>query len=150
MHGSPSASPGAQAGCTIAEIWDPVPDARAGAALGRALRALRYNEESIVNLLGEDGPAAGLSDVAVFDRRLPDSPLGDAARLLLLQIAITRDDAVAALGHEGLDALLTTQIARADGDRIVPRGRVVPAEGLLMSFDGVAVGAYDPHRYVAS
>ncbi|NUR75918.1 MAG: class I SAM-dependent methyltransferase [Thermoleophilia bacterium] len=139
-----------QAGCTIAEIWDPVPDARAGAALGRALRALRYNEESIVNLLGEDGPAAGLSDVAVFDRRLPDSPLGDAARLLLLQIAITRDDAVAALGDEGLDALLTTQIARADGDRIVPRGRVVPAEGLLMSFDGFAVGDDDPHGYVAS
>ena len=139
-----------QAGCTIAEIWDTVPDARAGAGVGRALRALRYNEESIVNLLGEDGPAAGLSDVAVFDRRLPDSPLGDAARLLLLQIAITRDDAVAALGDEGLDALLTTQIARADGDRIVPRGRVVPAEGLLMSFAGFAVGDDDPHGYVAS
>ena len=30
------------------------------------------------------------------------------------------------------------------------RGRIVPAEGLLMSFDGFAVGDDDPHGYVAS
>jgi len=140
----------AQAGCTIASIWDPVPDARAGAALGRALRRVAYNEESIVGLLGDDGPAAGLSDVPVFDRRLPDTPLGNAIRLLLLQIAIDTDDALAALGEDGLHALLTTQIAHEQGDRIATRGRIVPAEGLLMSFDGFAVGNDDPHGYVAS
>ncbi|MDX6476131.1 MAG: hypothetical protein QOH95_1642 [Gaiellaceae bacterium] len=86
----------------------------------------------------------------MFDRRLPETPLGTAIRLLLLQIPVTRDDALAALGRDGLDALLTTGIAREDGDRIVPRGRVVPAEGLLMSFDGFAIGNDDPHGYVAS
>jgi len=30
------------------------------------------------------------------------------------------------------------------------RGRIAPAEGLLMSFDGFAVGDDDPHGYVAS
>jgi len=139
-----------QAGCTIAEIWDPAPDLRAADILGRALRALPYNEESVEGLLGEDGPAAGLADVAVYDRRLPDTPLGNATRLLLLQVPIARDNAIAAFGQSALDALLTTQIARADGDRIVARGRIVPAEGLLMSFDGFAVGNDDPHGYVAS
>src|SRR6266403_1446296 len=84
----------AQAGCTIAENWDPVPDTRAGDTIGRALRALPFTEESVVELLGDDGPSAGLSDVAVFDRRLPDTPLGNAIRLLLLQIPIERDDAI--------------------------------------------------------
>ena len=147
-----NAGPGAQAGCTIAiaEIWDPVADVRAGATLGRALRALRYGEESIVALLGDDGPAAELTDVAVYDRRLPQTRLGNAIRLLLLQVSIDRDDAAAALGEDGLDALLATQVARAVGDRIAARGRIVPAEGLLMSFDGFAVGNDDPHGYVAS
>src|SRR5438445_1046070 len=148
--GSPRRIREAQAGCTIAENWDPVPDTRAGDTIGRALRALPYTEESVVELLGDDGPSAGLSDVAVFDRRLPDTPLGNAIRLLLLQVAVGRDDATAALGEDGLDALLTTGLAREDGDRIVTRGRIVPAEGLLMSFDGFPVGNDDPHGYVAS
>src|SRR3954452_7408321 len=150
--GSPRPARRVQAGCTIAiaELWDPVADARAGATLGRALRAARYDEESIIALLGDDGPAADLTDVAVYDRRLPETPIGNLIRLLLLQISIARDAAVAALGEDGLDALLTTQVARSDGDRIVARGRIVPAEGLLMSFDGFAVGNDDPHGYVAS
>jgi methylase of polypeptide subunit release factors len=111
---------------------------------------LPYTEETVTELLGDDGPSAGLSDVAVFDRRLPDTPLGNATRLLLLQVALSRDDATDALGHDGLEALLTTGLAYADGERIAMRGRIVPAEGLLMSFDGFAVGHDDPHGYVAS
>jgi SAM-dependent methyltransferase len=65
-------------------------------------------------------------------------------------VPVGRDDATAALGEDGLDALLTTGLAREDGDRIVTRGRIVPAEGLLMSFDGFPVGNDDPHGYVAS
>ena len=104
----------------------------------------------MIELLGDDGPSAGLSDVVVFDRRLPDTPLGNAIRLLLLQVPISRDKATDALGQDGLDALLTTGLARSGGDRIVMRGRIVPAEGLLMAFDGFAVGHDDPHGYVAS
>lgn len=139
-----------QAGCGIAEIWDPVPDLRAAAVLGRALRSLPYTEESVEDLLGDDGPAAGPSDVAVFHRRLPDSPLGNALRLLLLQMPISRDAALSAFYEDGLDALLTIGIARADGDTIVPRGRIVPAEGLLLSFDGFTQGDDDPPGWVAS
>jgi methylase of polypeptide subunit release factors len=140
----------AQAGCTIAEDWNPVPDTRAGDTIGRALRALPYTEESVVELLGDDGPSAGLSDVQVFDRRLPATPLGNAIRLLLLQVPIGREDAIEALGKDALAALETTGLAVEDGDRIRMRGRIVPAEGLLMSFDGFAVGNDDPHGYVAS
>lgn len=104
----------------------------------------------MIELLGDDGPSAGLSDVVVFDRRLPDTPLGNAIRLLLLQVPISRDEATDALSQDGLDALLTTGLARSGGDRIVMRGRIVPAEGLLMAFDGFAVGHDDPHGYVAS
>jgi methylase of polypeptide subunit release factors len=111
---------------------------------------LRYDEDSIVALLGDDGPAAALADVAVYDRRLPETPLGNVIRLLLLQVSIGRDEAVQALGEDALEALLATQIAREDGGRIMARGRIVPAEGLLMSFDGFAVGNDDPHGYVAS
>jgi methylase of polypeptide subunit release factors len=104
----------------------------------------------VIELLGDDGPAAGLTEVVVFDRRLPDSPLGNATRLLLLQLPISREEAAEALGHDGVEALLTTGLAREDGDQIVMRGRIVPAEGLLMSFDGFAIGNDDPHGYVAS
>jgi methylase of polypeptide subunit release factors len=148
--GSPRRARDAQAGCTIAEDWNPVPDTRAGDTIGRALRALPYTEESVVELLGDDGPSAGLSDVQVFDRRLPATPLGNAIRLLLLQVPIGREDAIEALGKDALAALETTGLAVEDGDRIRMRGRIVPAEGLLMSFDGFAVGNDDPHGYVAS
>jgi methylase of polypeptide subunit release factors len=114
------------------------------------LRALPYTEESVEELLGEDGPSAGLTDVAVFDRRLPRTRLGNAMRLLLLQIPLSHDEATSALGRDGVEALFTTGLAREDGDRVVMRGRIVPAEGLLMSFDGFAVGHDDPHGYVAS
>jgi hypothetical protein len=118
--------------------------------LGRALRALPYTEESVEELLGEDGPAAGLSDVPVFDRRLPDSPLGNALRLLLLQLPISRAAALDALYEDGLEALLTLGLARTEDDRVVARGRIVPAEGLLLCFDGFTRGEDDPPGWVAS
>ncbi len=127
-----------------------MPDLRAAAVLGRALRALPYSEETVEELLGDEGPSAGPSDVPVFDRRLPDSPLGNAMRLLLLQLPISRGAALRAFYEDGLDALLTIGIVRADGDTIVPRGRIVPAEGLLLSFDGFTQGEDDPPGWVAS
>jgi SAM-dependent methyltransferase len=140
----------AQAGCTIPENWNPVPDLPAAAVLGRALRALPYTEESVEHVLGDDGPSAGLTDVAVFERRLDDSPLATAIRLLLLELTVTRADALDAFYEDGVEALLGLGLARSDGDRIVPRGRIVPAEGLLFAFDGFARGDDDPVGYVAS
>ena len=118
--------------------------------LGRALRALPYTEESVEHVLGDDGPSAGLTDVPVFERRLDDSPLATAIRLLLLELTVARADALDALYEDGVEALLRLGLARNDGDRIVPRGRIVPAEGLLFAFDGFARGDDDPAGYVAS
>jgi SAM-dependent methyltransferase len=127
-----------------------VPDLHAAAALGRLLRALPYSAESIEDLLGEDGPSAGLSDVPLFERRLDDSPLSTAIRLLLLELPVSRSDALDALYDDGLGALLTLGLAVERDDRILPRGRIVPAEGLLLSFDGFTRGADDPEGWVAS
>ena len=69
---------------------------------------------------------------------------------MLLQRTVDRDDVVAALGNDGLNALLTTGLVTEAAGRVVPRGRIVPAEGLLMAFDGFAIGEDDPHGYVAS
>lgn len=133
------------------ERFEPVPDRDAANALGVALRRIGYCEESIDDLLGEDGLATGSDDVPVHERRLGTAaPLETAARLLLLQLPVPRSRAVAALAQDGVDALLTLGLAGVDADGLlVPRGRLVPAEELLMAFDGFARGAADPPQYVA-
>ncbi|MGH3001285.1 MAG: methyltransferase [Gaiellaceae bacterium] len=130
----------------------PQPDRDAAARLGATLRRIDYSEETIVELLGEDGPAADLADVPVHERRLRRRPCGlaTATRLLLLQLPVSVADAVEALGRDGVDALLALQLARAEDGGLRPRARLVPAEGLLLSFDRFARGAGDPVGYVAS
>lgn len=128
----------------------PIPDAHATAALRRSLRALDYCEESIEDVLGDGATGADEPDVPVYDRRLPASPLATAIRLFLLQAGVDSDDARAALGAPGVDALLAIGLAHVADGRIVPRARIVPIEGLLIASDGFARGADDPSGYVAS
>jgi SAM-dependent methyltransferase len=134
----------------VADEWTPSPEPSAARAIADALAALRYSEASIDELLGEDGRAAGTGDVAVYDRRLPDSPLATAIRLLLLQLTVPAPAAARALGRAGVDALVATGLARRDAKVLVPRGRIVPVEGLLLAFDGFPAGEDDPPGYVAS
>ena len=86
----------------------------------------------------------------MFDRRLDDSALATAIRLLLLQLPQDGSAVARALGREGADALLTLGLVEQDGARLVPRGRIVHAEGLLMSSDGFSQGDDDPPGWVAN
>jgi len=131
--------------------FDPVPDRDAAARLGAALRRIDYSEDAIDDLLGEDALSTDAADVPVHERRLlrDASPLATAARLLLLQLPVDVAAAGDALGSDGLDALLALGLARVDGASVVPHGRLVPAEQLLMAFDGFARGADDPPQFVA-
>ena len=131
------------------ENWDPVPDRAAAKALGAALARLGYTEESVEQLLGEDGTAAGPEDIAVFSRRLPGTPLGIALRLLLLQLPVDEAEGAVALGRDAVDALLVLGLVVAGDGRLVSRSRIMPVENLLLAFDGFST-ADDPHGYVST
>jgi len=133
----------------VSESWDPVPDRAAAEALGAALARVGYTEESVEELLGEDGTAAGPEDIAVFSRRLPGTPLGTALRLLLLQLPVEETEGAVALGQDAVDALLALGLVVAGDGKLVPRSRIMPVENLLLSFDGFSTGD-DPHGYVST
>lgn len=130
--------------------WDPNPDLDAAATLGDALRAIGYTTEAIEELLGEDGPSADLAESVVLERRLPRSEIATAIRLLLLQRPVDATDAAAALGRDGVEALLSIGLVTAEGERLVPRARLVPAEGVYLAFDGFSLGQDDPPGWVSS
>jgi methylase of polypeptide subunit release factors len=127
------------------EPFDPIADLDAAAALGEALRAVGYDVVGVVGLLGEDGPGADEPEVPVHERRLDDSLLASVIRLCLLQLPVRR----AALPPEVVGASLATGLALSEGSVLRPRARVMPAEGLLLAFDGFARGEDDPPGYVA-
>ncbi len=129
--------------------WDPVADRSAAEALSVALARLAYGEESVEALLGEDGVAAGPDDVAIYSRRLPGTPIGVALRLLLLQLPVSEAEGSIALGQEAVEALLTLGLVVTDRGTLVPRSRIMPVEGLLISFDGFSTRD-DPHGYVST
>jgi methylase of polypeptide subunit release factors len=133
------------------ERFEPVPDREAATRLGAALRRIDYSEEAIDRLLGDEGLSTDAADVPIHERRLrgDDSPLATALRLFLLQLPVELNAAVDALAQEGVDALLTLGLASVAGSTLVPRSRLVPAEQLLMAFDGFARGADDPPQFVA-
>ncbi len=130
--------------------WDPNPELGAAARLGDAVRAVGYTTEAIEELLGEDGPSADLAESVVLERRLPRSGLATTIRLLLLQRPVGTTDAAAALGREGVDALIRIGLVTEDGDRLLPRARLVPTEGLYLAFDGFSRGQDDPPGWVSS
>jgi methylase of polypeptide subunit release factors len=125
-------------------MWDPQPDSDAAAALGDTLRDLGYDEETIEELLGEDGIAADLGDSVVHALRLDDDEIGDAIRLLLLNRPVRRAAFAAA------DELLRLGLATTEGDMLRPRARIVPTEGVYLTFDTFSHGESDPEGWVAS
>jgi methylase of polypeptide subunit release factors len=129
--------------------WDPVPDRAAAEALSAALARVAYTEESVERLLGEDGTAAGPDDVVVFSRRLPATPLATALRLLLLQLPVAEAEGAFALGQEAVAALVALGLVLLEDGTLVPRSRIMPVEGLLISFDGFSTRD-DPHGYVST
>jgi methylase of polypeptide subunit release factors len=124
--------------------WDPVTDLEAAASLGTALRAAGYTEDAIVDRLGDDGPAADTEDVAEFDRRLAHDELGDLMRLLLLHRPVSNARV------PGVDELERLGFVDEIEGALVPRGRIVPTDGLYLAFDGFSQGLADPPGWVAS
>jgi methylase of polypeptide subunit release factors len=127
------------------ESFDPIADVEAAAALGGILRDLGYSEDGVTELLGEDGPGTDETEVPVHERRLDDSVLASVIKLCLLQLPVPRS----ALPPAMIGALETTGLAVPDGGDVRPRARLMPAEGLLLAFDGFARGEEDPPGYVA-
>jgi methylase of polypeptide subunit release factors len=125
-------------------MWEPVPDLDAAAALGDALRGLGYRESAIEELLGDDALATDLGESVVYARRLGAGELDDAIRLLLLNRPVRRAAFPAAT------ELTQLGLATDDGDLLVPRARIVPNEGIYLTFDSFSQGEDDPPGWVAS
>jgi hypothetical protein len=128
----------------------PNPDRAAAEALGTTLRRLGYAEEALNDLLGDDAYSSEPADLLVNDRRLPDTKLGVAVRLLFLQRSVARTDAEWALGPAGVEALAAIRLARVSRASVVPVARVSPIHELLLASDGFSIGGEDPPDYVAT
>lgn len=128
---------------------DLVADAVAAERLGTTLRRAGYSEDAIHRLLGEDAYSSERGDTPADDRRLPDTPLATVVRLLFLQLPVSVQEAEAALGRDGVEALEATGLAEA-GDRVIPRTRILPIGKVLLASDGFSRDGDDPSDYVAT
>ena len=149
MPGADLASSTPASACRVAAV-EPVVDRGAAATARAALHRIGYSERGIVELLGDDGPAADHEDVPVLERRLPSSPRAAAIRLLLLQLPVPEPEASSALGEDGIGALTRLGLLERAGGYVLPRGRIMPVEGLLLACDTFPRGAEDPPGYVAA
>ncbi|HXY83852.1 MAG TPA: methyltransferase [Gaiellaceae bacterium] len=113
----------------------PIADTGAARTLGKALRDVGYSEEAITELLGDEAYSSRAGDVPISARRLSRSKLDSVVRLLFLQLPLPVDDAIAALGPRGVDALAATALADVDGKAVVPRARLLPIGELLVAAD---------------
>jgi methylase of polypeptide subunit release factors len=131
--------------------WHPVPDRAAARTLGDALRRVGYTEDTVVDLLGEEGYALTRDDVPVGERRLPDSRLGTVVRALFLQQPVPVADLTHALGRAGVEALQLTGMATAAAD-VSLHGRIVPVGDLFVASDDFPGedAEQDPPDFVAA
>jgi methylase of polypeptide subunit release factors len=116
--------------------------------LGETLRRLDYSEETIVDLLGDDAYSGDREDVPVFERRLSSTDIDTVVRLFFLQVPVSVRDVTAALGSGSVEALAATGLAQVDG-KVVPRGRILPIDELLIASDDYPPGD-EPPDYVAA
>jgi methylase of polypeptide subunit release factors len=129
---------------------NPNPDPGAAASLGKTLRKLGYSEDALLDILGDDAYSSEAADVLVSDRRLPDTKLGIALRLLFLERPVSLADAQRALGAAGLQALTATRLARPARGSFRPLARLTPIHELVLASDGFSRGREDPPDYVAT
>jgi methylase of polypeptide subunit release factors len=129
----------------------PFPDKAAGHTLGSALRRLGYSEDGVGRLLGEEAYAAGREDVPVLDRMLPATPLATVIRAFFLELPVSTDAALEALGRAAVDALTTTGLATVGEREIVPHARITPVGHLVLASDGLSSNPEeDPEDYVST
>jgi methylase of polypeptide subunit release factors len=128
----------------MSESWMPIVDAAAARAVGAALADVGYTEDVVIDVLGDDAYGSGRELVPVQERRLPDTPLGHAIRLCFLAQPVARGAFAAA------DALAALGLAELRGDELVPRGRILHVEDLLVASDTYSCGEGDAPDYVAT
>jgi methylase of polypeptide subunit release factors len=122
----------------------PVPDREAAEAVGEFLRGLDYEGDLITDLIGDD--VAEREEVAVAERRLSESPVENVIRLLYLELPVAEEK----LESAAAEALLTLGLVTRDGGKLVPHGRIVPVDDVLLASDGFTRDADDPPDYVAT
>jgi len=128
----------------------PVADKKAASALGVALRRVGYGEDAVLDMLGEDAYGSDREDLPVDERRLQRSRLGTVVRLLFLELPVSREDAVTALGERAVEALATIGTAEIHHEVRV-RARVLPVGDLFVISDDYPAGDdEDPPDYVAA
>ena len=97
-------------------------DTKAASALGAALRRVRYSEQTVLEMLGDDAYSHERDDLPRDERRVAPTRLGTVVRALFLQLPVARPELSAALGERAVDALEAIGFAeRADVYR--PRAR---------------------------
>jgi methylase of polypeptide subunit release factors len=128
----------------------PTPDRRAATALGAALRRVGYTESAVLDLLGDDAYGHDQDDLPLDERRLVATRFGAVVRLLFLQLPVSKESAVAALGERGVEALAAIGIAEV-GDGVRVRARILPVGELLVASDDYPRDKRDdPPDYVAA
>ena len=127
------------------ELTTPIPDRRAAETLRTIFDRVRFTEDSIDELLGDDAYTTGPVEALVHDRRLPHTRLGAVVRVCFLGLPV---DANEAPNHFG-DSLAALGLAETDGRTIRPRTRVAPIQGLYLASDPYSQGE-DPRGYVAT
>jgi methylase of polypeptide subunit release factors len=127
----------------------PIPDKKAAAALGAALRKARYSEDTVLELLGEEAYSHDRDDLPVDERRLPKTHAANLVRALFLQVPVATADIVAALGRRAVDALAATGLAEVD-DELLVRKRVIPVGELFVASDDNPQEGDDPPDFVAA
>lgn len=127
----------------------PIPDKKAAAALGAALRKVGYSEDAVHDLLGDEAYSHDRDDLPVDERLLPRTHLGTVIRACFLQVPVSTGDVVRALGRRAVDALEATGLAEV-GDELVVRKRILPVGELLVASDDHPHGGDDPPDFVAA
>jgi methylase of polypeptide subunit release factors len=129
----------------MSELPTPNPDPGATETLRRLFESVRYSEQTIEDLLGEDVYTTGAAEAVVHDRRLPQTQIGAVIRSCFLGLPIATAD----VPSRFVDAYVATGLAEVRDDRLVPHARIAPVQEIYLASDGYSRGD-DPGGYVAT
>src|SRR5436309_9507059 len=141
---------GSQSRISFGAVPYPRTDLKAAAALGAALRRVRYSESAVLEMLGDEAYSHDRDELPRDERRLAPTRLGTVVRALFLQLPVARAELAGALGERAVDALEAIGFAeRADVYR--PRARILPVGDLYVASDDYpSHDGEDPPDYVAA